>query len=255
MTLKLILASALLATLPASAEIATGSLNGAPNLDFHYLPALSKPAGALQQGQVLQLQSRLVWDGASAAPIATPQHAVVAFTQSGAANSPQNNAGELLWTHGAGAILGERGLRLELWYRTDTAGNGYEDDVPNAIVWGQDAGRCAADVQGTIPPGTMCLSAEQNGSGYLTPEPNFALRTGVAYWLRVALTPTAPGWATLYADLIEEQRPTVPVQSAMIGFPTTVFFPLQQPFTASVARTAGGLNQPTVQYTSFDYGF
>lgn len=255
MIIKAALASALLAATIACAETATGSLNGAPQFDFNYLPALSEPIGSLQQGQALKLQSRFVWDGLSNAQIYAQQHAVVAFTQRGTLNTPQNTAGDVLWTHGVGAILGERGLGLELWFRTDTAGNGYQDDAPNAIVWTQDNGRCAADVQGTMPPGTMCLSATPNGSAYLTPAPNFTLRTGVAYWLRVAVTPSAPGWATLYADVIEEQSPTVPVQSAMVGFQIATFFPMPQQITASLGRISVSTNQPTVQYVAFDYGF
>jgi hypothetical protein len=235
---------------------AQGSLNGGPQFDFNYLPALSKPAESLQQGRVLKLQARLVWDGSTNAQVTTEQHAVVAFTHRGATNSLQNNAGEVLWTHGAGAIVGERGLALELWYRTDMAGNGYDDDLANAIVWSQYNNHCAEDVLGTIPPGVMCLSATPSGSSYITQDPNFTLRTGVAYWLRVSITPAASGWATLYADLIEEMNPALPVQSAAVNFQTATFFPMAgQQFSASVARASVTSYQPTVQYVAFDYGF
>lgn len=237
-------------------QSASGTLSGLPQFDFHYLPALSKPADALQQGQTIKLQSRFVLDGNTNQTISTPQHAVVAFTQRGATNSPQNTAGDHLWTHGAGAILSEKGLALELWLRSDANGNGYNDDPANAIVWSQDLGRCAADVQGTIPPGVMCLSATQSPGGYVIPAPDFTLRTGVVYWLRVSITPAAQGWATLYADVIEEQSQAVMTQSASVGFQMATFFPIAgQQLSASVARTAVIANQADVQYIAFDYGF
>jgi hypothetical protein len=236
-------------------DSAPGTLSGVPKLDFTYLQDLSAPANALQQGQTLKLQSRFVWDGASNTPVTVDQHAVVAFTQRGATNSAQNNAGDVLWTHGAGAILGPFGLGLELWFRTDSTGNGYNDDPANAIVWTQNNGRCAADVLGTIPPGVMCLSATPS-AGYITPSPSFTLRTAVAYWLRVSITPGANGWATLYADVIEEQNPTVPVQSASVGFQYAQFFPVAgQQLSASLARIAVQTYQPNVHYIAFDYGF
>lgn len=240
----------------ASAQnTASGTLSGVPKLDFTYLPALSEPETALQQGQTLKLQSRFVWDGGSYSPVTVDQHAVLAFTQRGATNSVQNDAGEVLWTHGAGAILGPFGLGLELWFRTDTNGNGYNDDVANAIVWTQENGRCASDVQGTIPTGVMCLSATPSGS-HMTPAPSFTLRSGIAYWLRVSITPGANGWATLHADVIEEQNPTVTVQSASVGFQVSQFFPVAgQQLSASLARIAVQTYQPNVQYIAFDYGF
>jgi hypothetical protein len=252
----LALAAVLCMTGVAAQHTANGALAGVPNVDFHYLPAMVKPANALTQGQAIKLQARFVWDGYTNVPVSVDQHAVLAYTQRGATDSQQNNAGDLLWTHGAGAILGPFGLGLELWFRADTAGNGYNDDPPNAIVWTQQNGRCAADVRGTIPAGVMCLPASPSAGGHLTPAPGFTLRTGVAYWLRFSITPGAQGWATLYADVIEELNPTVPVQSASVGFQIAQFFPIaSQQSAATVARTSEQAYQPTVQYIAFDYGF
>jgi len=241
----------LLAFVCASASAqhsAQGTLSGATYLDFNYQPALSEPVTSLQQGNPIKLQARIVWNGPTAGPINVDQHAVLAYTQTSVTSGLTNTAGLPIWTHGAGAILGPFGLGLELWFR-----NGAQTD---AIVWTQQNNRCAASVLGSIPPGTLCLSANSSASSYLTPAPAFALKTGYAYWLRMSITPVGGGWATLYADLIDELSPAVPVQSATIGFQIAQFFPVAgQALSASIARIAAAPAQPDVSYIAFDYGF
>lgn len=230
-----------------------GSLNGTPELDFAYLPSFAKPLTAVH-GHAVKLQARVVWNGDTAAPINVDQHFVLAYTQSGAQNSPQNNVGELLWTHGVGAILGPFGLAIELWHRHDATGDGFEDDASDAIVWTQHNDRCAQSVLGSIPPGTMCLSPAPGTLGYITPA-NFVLKTGVAYWLRIVISPTGGGWASLHADLIDESAPATPVQRAMISFQLAAFFPLNKDVNAVVGRLAAKSHQPNIQFAAFDYGF
>ena len=242
--------SLLLALLCASAfaqHTAQGTLSGATYLDFHYQPALAEPVTSLQQGNPIKLQARIVWNGPTAGPVNVDQHAVLAYTQTSVTSGLTNTAGLPIWTHGAGAILGPFGLGLELWFR-----NGAQTD---AIVWTQQNNRCASSVLGSIQPGTLCLSATPSGYSYLTPAP-FALKTGYAYWLRMFITPIGGGWATLYADLIDELSPAVPVQSAMVGFQLAQFFPVPgQVLSASIARIAAAPAQPDVSYIAFDYGF
>lgn len=239
----------LLAFVCASASAqhsAQGTLSGATYIDFNYQPALAEPVASLQQSAPIKLQTRIVWNGLTAGPINVDQHAVLAYTQTSVTSGPTNTAGQPIWTHGAGAILGPFGLGVELWFR-----NGPQTD---AIVWTQQNNRCAASVLGSIPPGTLCLPS--SGSSYLTPAPAFALKTGYAYWLRMSITPVGGGWATLYADLIDELSPAVPVQSATVGFQIAQFFPVPgQALSASIARISAATAQPDVSYIAFDYGF
>ncbi len=232
-------------------------LSNVQDCDFRYPPGMAKPLSALQAGEI-KLQARFVWDGTAGSVITTPQHAVLAYTQRGDAGNIQNTWGQTFWTHGAGAILGNFGLGLEIWRRDDENAPGYADDPANAVVWTQENNRCASDVRGTIPPGSLCLSPIPNTIGYLTPAPNFTLRRGVAYWLRFKLSPGgSPGNTNLYADLLEETASgVVMVQSGMVGFPTGVYFPIAgQALEATVARTPGSAAEPSIQYTAFDYGF
>lgn len=237
-------------TLVSNASVNSG-------FDFYYPTALSKPLSALQVGTPVKLQARFVWDGPIGQSITTAQHAVVAFTQKGAANNWLNSSGQLFWTHGAGAFVSERGLAMELWFRNDPAGNGVQDDAADAYFWDQTNGRCAYIVS-VGPTNGLCLSQAPNSGGHLTPA-SFTLKKGVAYWVRISLARQAgnSAWATLSADLIEETSggPVV-VQTGSVGFIAASFFPYtNQSLEASVARTPGPVGEATTQFVVFDGGF
>lgn len=257
----LLLAVAVLASACSFAGSASGYLYRVPQLgyfDFFYPTNLSRSYMDLQMGDTLKLQSRFMWGGAPGRTISPPQHAIVAFTNRGATNNMVNTSGQMFWTHGAGAIVSERGLELELWFRNDANGNGFNDDTPNAYVWSQAHNRCVRDVQGTITTDVLCLGSDPSAGSYITSAPSFALKSGVYYWLRVKLIPfIGTGWATLYADLIEETpNGAVLVQSAAVGFEIARFFPMNwQAMEATVARTPGTLDEPFIEWIAFDYGF
>jgi hypothetical protein len=226
------------------------------NFDFDYLPGMSAPVSMLQTDAVLQLQARLVWGGMPG-HITTAQHAVVAYTQRGATNTMINPHGQRLFTHGAGAILANNGLGLELWRRDDPAGDGFDDDFANAVAWTQADDRQARDVATDTVIG-MQLSSTPNAWGFLTPAPSFSLQRGVAYWLRIKLyKDSAADRTTLYADLIEETLTgLVLVQSGLVIFPTSVYFPVAgQALEATVARTPATWAEPVIQYDAFNSGF
>lgn len=231
-----------------------GSLDNEPTstyVDFEYQAQFTQPYAALE-GPVA-LRSRFVWDGPSGQEITAPQHTVLAFTQSGDPGNTRNEKGQVFWTHGAGAFVGQRGLSLEMWFRDDPGMDGYQNDPPNAIAWSQDFGRCGRDVRGTIAGNAMCLDVMESLGGYITAAPNFVLRKGVAYFLTVRLEPAEQGMLRLKAELYEESGELArPVQKAMALIPQSRAFPLQgQPLQASVARTPGSPSEPTVQYVMF----
>lgn len=231
-----------------------GSLDNEPTstyFDFEYQPVFSQPYTALQ-GPV-ELRSRFLWDGPPGQEIMASQHAVLAFTQAGDPGNIRNEKAQVFWTHGAGVFVGQRGLSLEVWFRDDPGLDGFQNDPPNAIAWSQDHGRCGRDVRGTIVGDVMCLDATESLGGYITPAPNFVLRKGVAYFLRVRLEPAERGMLRLTGDLYEESGDlAVRVQKAMAVIPQSRAFPLQgQPLQASAARTPGSVSEPTVQYLMF----
>jgi len=226
-----------------SAAASGGMLYSAPTYpgnyyDFSYQPAKSLPYSALSSPISLSVQ--FIWQGTAGTPITTPQHALAAFTQMTVPTGYYNPAGDQIWTHGAGAFVGEMGLEMELWIR--------QNGAANSIVWGQHNGRCARDVQGTLPPNTMCLSATSSPAGFITPSPSFALKRGVTYTLKVKISPTSAGWSKLEAELYQ---PSVffgltLIQSGSVGFENATFFPLVgQMLNAVVARTPG---EPAIQY-------
>lgn len=226
-------------------------------VDFRYIDSMQRTLADLP-GAGIALQSRFVWGGTPQQKITAPQHVVVAFTQQGDPDNMKNATGQTFWTHGAGAILSTAGLGLEIWRRDDLGSDGYKNDSPNAVVWDQTNNRCAWDVAGTIPPGTLCLPSTPHANGYLTVAPTFTLRKGVGYWLRVKLySPNNDGFTTLYADVIEETAAgLVVVQSGLVGFPTGVYMPINnQPLSATVARTPGSPDEPIITYNAFDFGF
>ncbi|MFT3813732.1 MAG: hypothetical protein QM740_10165 [Acidovorax sp.] len=227
--------------------------------DFYYPMALSRPLSALQPGVPVKLQARFIWDGPARQAIHAAQHAIVAFTQKGAPHSWRNPEGQLFWTHGAGAYVGNNGLALELWFRSDPARNGVQDDPPDAIVWDQTNARCAYLV--TVgPTSSMCLGAGASAlAGYLTPAA-FTLRKGVGYWVRVTLTrETAnPARATLRGELLEESGngAAMVVQTGQVGFVVNRFFPYaDQRLEASIARTPGPVGEGVTRFVAFGGGF
>lgn len=228
------------------------------NFDFVYPLAMTRIRGELGFRD-FTLQSRFCWSGPPGQEVLGKQHAVLAFTQAGDPNNIHNPENQVFWTHGVGAIVGEFGLGLELWFRSDPAGDGIQNDPGNAIVWTQENNRCAGYVFGTMPPGTMCLAGAPSTNGYLTPAYNFKLKRGVFYRLRVKISCVgqAAGWATLYADLSEETANGFAVnQSAMVGFMPDSFFPSpDQPIFAALARTPGMPEDLAVHYDVSDTYF
>lgn len=231
-----------LALLAAAAS--GGTLYGYPTLpsntyDFNYQTAKSQPYSALSGPISLSVQ--YTWNsGSTGAQIVEPQHALLAFTQMSTPTGYFNTTGDQIWTHGVGAFVGEHGLEMELWFRNGSTNN--------SIVWGQHEGRCARDVLGTLPPGTMCLSATPSAAGYITPYPGFVLRKWATYVVKIRVSPTSPGWSKLEAELWQPGTFGMTMtQSGMVGFENAAFFPLTgQTLNAAVARTPG---EPSILYT------
>lgn len=238
---RALMALALCSTAALASETGPLSMLGwAENFDWHY------KVGAVPQssfGSVpLALQSTFKWNGS--AGTMQPQHAVLAYTQRLTNDRFNNQYGEQIWSHGAGAIVGEFGLGLELWFR---ALNNGVYGPPNAYVWSQVNGRCLQDVQGTVPENTLCLPSTPNGDAYITTAPGFQLQRNTPYTLRVEYVPTG-GWVSMQAELWNSAG--VLVQSGRIGFQPAQFFPsatLQA--VPVVARTPGSAYEPTVNYT------
>jgi hypothetical protein len=264
MKMKIMLGSiALAAFMPivATAGSDSGTLVSNPavnsGFDFYYPTALSKPLNALQVGSPVKLQARFVWDGPAGQAVTTAQHALVAFTQKGAANNWVNASGQLLWTHGAGAFVSERGLAMELWFRNDPGGNGVQDDPGDSYFWDQTNGRCAYIVS-VGPTNGLCLASTPSPGGHITPA-SFTLKKGVAYWVRVSLEREAsnPAWAVMRANLVEETSGgAVVVQTGSVGFMVASFFPYSgQAMEASIARTPGPAGEAITHFVAFDHGF
>lgn len=214
--------------------------DGSPYHDFNYIAPKSQPYAMLTNAQPFSMSVTYTWGGTAGQTVTPAQHAVLAYTQSAFNTGYLNTMGQSLFTHGAGAYVGERGLAMELWFQQNGSGNG--------ILWTQDNGRCAQDVQGTIPPGSMCLASSSNPNGFITPAPTFVLKKGVAYTLQVSISPTSPGWSRLDAKLYTPGQfgPTL-VQSGAVGFQNAQFFPVVgQTLQATVARTPG---EPVITYT------
>jgi hypothetical protein len=234
-----------------------GSLYNVPslnNFDFKYMSEFAQPYSALDNGKPLILHSRFIWTGEHGEIMPEEQHAVLAFTQQ-AASGWKNNYGETLWSHGAGAFVGEQGLEMELWFREDKNGNGFEDDAANAYVWNQREGRCARDVAGELKDGVRCLDDKSNPDGFITSAPDFVLRKGVPYILRIELQPGNNGRMSLTAELYTSS----PmggfdlVQRGLVWFNRADHFPVpQQNLSASVARTPGEVGESVVEFMMFN---
>ena len=259
---SIVLAATLVANATAQVLHEQGTLIREPttyNYDFKLLTALNPPASVVRNGNSAKLQARYVWQPANPAlnglQINTPQHAVVAFTQSLNPNFMRNPSGQYYWSHGVGAFVGENGLQLELWFTE-------ADGSSNAYVWSQNNNRCMAIVHGYYTPGQLCLDGHATpGGSYLTPAPNFKLRFGVPYWLRLEVRPASPGWMVLLADLIEDSciggvcGPRI-VQQGSISVITNSWWPNQlYPINASIARTEGDVDAPFVNYDAFNGGW
>lgn len=227
-----------------SSMVNAGELYGYPYIpsnlyDWNYQPTRDVPYTALDGTMTLGATYR--WSqGNPGDQITEPQHALMSFSQMVVPTGYFNQTGDQVWTHGVGAFVGEHGLEMELWFR--------QNDAPNSVVWGQHENRCARDVQGHIPPGTMCLSDVENETGYLTPYPSFVLRKGRTYTVKIKITPTGPGWSKLEAELYQQGIfGTTLIQKGMVGFSHAMFFPLAgEPIKAAIARTPG---EPVIQYT------
>lgn len=271
-----LIASACIATLCSLAQAgeASGTLVRDPdlgNFDVHYLTGLnqSHSYGTFMAGVPMQLQARLTWQGPHGVPIATGQHAVVAFTQIGAKNTAKNVQELNFFSHGIGAFVGETGLAMELWFRHTNAQPNINLATQDAFVWYQTHGRCAQSVAGSIPQpgpngenGIMCLSPTPAPGGYITPSA-FQLRYGYHYWVRTTISANAStGYGTLVAELYEDTATpgSTPVlkQTGSFGFPLSGQnspFPLQgaEPIYSTVARTPGAATEPVVTYYAFDH--
>ena len=227
--------------------------------DFFYPTTLSSSRENFMAGDTLKLQSRFVWGGgAPGREIKANQHTVVAFTQEGVEHNLKNKFSQNLWTHGVGALVGEYGLALELWFRDDENGNGFEDDKANAFVWTQEHDRCKRDVLELIKDKQDCLSASASDAAHMTAAPGFKLRAGIAYWVRIKVQRVgATGRGMLHAELLEETGGTVSmVQSAAVEFEIAKHFPMGwQNLEASVARTPGSTDEPYVTWNAFNTGF
>ena len=105
----------------------SGTLYSPPGLnyyDFNYDATKAQTVASLTSNTTT-LTYNFVWDGVAGQNITTPQHAVVAMTQIASPTTTLNQTGQMIWTHRAGALVGARGLALELWFRNDVNGNGY----------------------------------------------------------------------------------------------------------------------------------
>lgn len=226
-----------------------GSLSGDPDLnnyDFEYREEFTRDYAALSSGEVLTLRARFVWAGPRAERIEAPQHVVLAFTQAASSFNPRNDEGEMLWTHGAGALVGESGLAMELWFHD-------APDPTNAYTWSQANDRCMWVVLAAAPSGTNCLADHESPEGYITSAPGFHLQKGIAYVLHVRLSPASDGRTALYAELYQEAGETfLLVQRGLVLFDRARHFPVQgHALQASVARTPGTDGEPVVDYLVF----
>lgn len=249
---------ALLAAIGCNAYALTdaGQLGYNPNIgnaDFKYSTAMNEAKTNLNSE--IALQAEFTWYGAYGAAV-TGGHAVLAFTQTAATNRPLNSAGQMFFSHGAGAFVGPRGLEIELWYRSDTNGNGFNDDPQNAFVWNQDYNRCVRDVQGTIPAGVYCIAGATSTSGeYITAAPNFQLKKGVKYVVRIKLKPSSvyANRSRIEAQLLEQGYfGKTLIQSGAIDFVTSDFFPTVQDLQATVARAPGSADEAILNWKLWD---
>lgn len=247
-----------LSSFACSSQTVSGQLTSvtAPaGYDWHYVHSLDQPRSAMfQVGVPVTLKATFIYGGNSG-NIPGSQHAILNYSQVLAADSFFNNSNQALYTHGAGAIVSEYGLAMELWFRTPNAQGSYVGQPGNAYVWSSLHGRCLRDVLGTITGQVACLSDNPNDPSFITTNPNWVFKRQTKYTLEVTYTPTAGGWVTMEANLLEARYSffgwtNVSVQRARVGFQAAQFFPDPNQFlTATVARTPGTSTEPFIDYT------
>lgn len=115
----------------------------------------------LLSGQPIKLQSRFIWQGTG--NINTHQHSIVAFTQTLSQDAhPVGTTRRKIWTHGVGALVGEFGLGIELWFRDRNRYGSYEGGTTDAYVWSQASNGCMRQVSRVIAPNILCLPSQYN---------------------------------------------------------------------------------------------
>jgi hypothetical protein len=241
----------------AYASFDSGTFINEPSLggfDFKYGTAMNQPKANLNSE--VKLQAEFQWYGSYGAPVPLG-HVVLGFTQTNATNAMVSPAGQMLFSHGAGAIVGQNGLNIELWFRDDNNQTGtYNDDDQNAALWNQNNNRCVFDVLGTFPSNYYCLASTPSATGeYITPAPNFQLRKGIRYILRIKMKPstTYPGRTRIEAQLLEQQLYSkVLIQSAAVDFVTSAFFPKPVDMQATVARAPSDPDASIIYWKLWD---
>lgn len=233
-----------------------GSLYNVPslnNFDFKYMGDFKQPYSVLNSGETVTLYSSFVWKGNPGERLVEQQHAVLAFTQP-TVKTMENSSGDEFWTHGAGALVSESGLEIELWKRDDVSLDGYQNDRANAVVWNQFYDRCARDVLGTIPEGVDCLSPTVDQAGYITSAPNFVLTKGTPYVLRIQLHTTQGSRMSIEADLytVLPGMGLERVQHGLVWFDKATHFPIVgRDLEATVARTPGTVGESVIEFKMF----
>lgn len=237
--------------------------NGFCGFDWYSVPNLQKQREVLTNMGTIKIQSRFQWQGWQYNLPALKEHTVLALTQDTYTNqgdycnqvwqqylnSPAQPTQQWLHKHGAGAILTERGLGLELWNPDKTA-----------WVWDQSNNRCAI-LAPVGPTNKMCLSSSYNAAGYVTPNPNFVLQRGKFYWVRVTYTGfinQGSAWTQMKAELLEETSSgVIKIQEAMVNFITAQYLPISGTMQVTIARTNPEVAYQAhpVKFWAFDYGF
>ena len=220
-------------------------------LVFHYLNEKNKHD--LNGGGAILLQSRFVYRHAGeGGQLYDNEHAIVAYTQGDA---------DAVWRHGVGAFVNQHGLNIEFWFQgshvCEAAG---AIPGPRAYLWNQTNDRKQMAVNGGCAlPNPIQLSAVPDAAGYMTSAPDFVMKKGEKYWIRMKIFGNAghPGHAVLYADLVHEKDAGAAiVQHALIGFHVDQFFPENSILKGTVARAADLTRYMEVlDYVAFDHGF
>ncbi len=246
---------------PVSEIDLSGTLIERPEIggyDYLYLPQFTATRQSFMDGQQFRFQSRFVFQPESAGQqgriLGGDVHSLISVGQ---ANDPVvgliNRYGQLYWSTAIGVFVSPRGLEMERWFM--------DGGKSNAYVWNQ-LNRCRSQVHGTNTPGVDCISDQADVMDVLTSAPDFVLRAGVAYTLRMTLTrgtpqtPEATSLMTMEAYLYEDVCEALPcslkiVQSGRKTFPIDAIWPTNAPLNFAVARTPGGT--PVVTYEASGY--
>lgn len=223
----------------------------AENFDFKYFSDWAFDRAEFDRQGAAVLRANFTWQpptpAQDGAVIGTPQHVVASFTQGADPRNLRNRDNDIYWEYGVGALLSERGLQLERWFM--------DNGSSNAFVWSQD-NRCQSRVSGTEGNGENCLSSSASDPYYLTGAPDFQLRYGVEYTLRIELAmgqvPSAPAQSTSLTAQLFTQCATscVLVQQARVGVDLDTWLPQALPIRPSLARTPGSDEDQTVLFTA-----